>query len=256
MPDRISNACNTPDLWGWGRSIWVISAVIISLESNPVLVRIIFICSFVVFWASADITAPSDLTIIDEDTFKKRQQEAVDAVVPVYTLDQNVFLITKDKIRGFFKAGREFAQEETTATKIDEFTRTVSETYGVKIPPKDLRFLTQLKFQASMEENLINLIGKISSKGILLTKDLFLHDEQNKGLVIFINSEKEIPYQGSNIQDVKESKIKLSEEINTLELPQNEKSLLILLSHLFVSSNITFSPLKTSEREASVRQNI
>jgi membrane-associated HD superfamily phosphohydrolase len=92
--------------------------------------------------ASADITAPSDLTIIDEDTFKKRQQEAVDIVVPVYTLDQNVFLKTEDKIRDFFKAGREFAQEETTATKIDEFTRTVSETYGVKIPPKDLRFLT------------------------------------------------------------------------------------------------------------------
>ncbi len=159
--------------------------------------------------ASADITAPSDLTIIDEDTIKKRQQEAAETVVPVYTLDQNVFLKTEDKIRDFFKAGREFAQEETTAKRIDEFTRTVSETYGVKIPPKDLRFLTQLKFPASMEENLINLIGKISSKGILLTKDLFLHDERNKGLVIFINIEKEIPYQVSGIQDVQESKIKL-----------------------------------------------
>lgn len=206
--------------------------------------------------ASADITAPSDLTIIDEDTIKKRQQEAADAIVPVYTLDQNVFLKTEDKIRDFFKAGREFAQEETTAKRIDEFTRTVSETYGVKIPPKDLRFLTQLKFPASMEENLINLIGKISSKGILLTKDLFLHDERNKGLVIFIDIEKEIPYQVSGIQDVQESKIKLSEDINTLELPPNEKSLLILLSHLFVSSNITFSPFKTSEREDSARQNI
>jgi putative nucleotidyltransferase with HDIG domain len=206
--------------------------------------------------APTDITAPSDLTIIDEDTFIKRQQEAVDAVVPVYTLDQNVFLKTEDKIRDFFKTGREFSQEETTAKKIDEFTRIVSETYGVKIPPKDLRFLTQLKFPASLEENLINLIGKVSSKGILLTKDLFLHDEQNKGLVIFINSEKEIAYQVSDIQDVKESKIKLSEEINTLELPQNEKSLLILLSHLFVSSNITFSPFKTSEHEESARQNI
>ncbi len=206
--------------------------------------------------ANADITAPSDLTIIDEDTIKKRQQEAVDVVVPVYTLDQNVFLKTEAKIRDFFKAGREFAQEKTTAKKIDEFTRTVSKAYGVKFPPKDLGFLTKLKFPATMEENLINLIGKVSSKGILLTKDLFLHDEQNKGLVIFINSEKEIPYQVSDILDVKESKIKLSEKINTLELPQNEKSLLILLSHLFVSSNITFSPFKTSEREESARQNI
>jgi len=206
--------------------------------------------------APADITAPSDLTIIDEATFTKRQQEAVAAVAPVYSLDQNVFLKTEDKIRDFFKAGREFAQEKITAKKIDDFTRTVSETYGVKIPPQDLRFLAQLKFPASMEENLINLIGKISSKGILLTKDLFLHDEQNKGLVVFINSEKEIAYQISDIRDVKESKIKLSEEINTLELPPNEKSLLILLSHIFVCSNITFSPFKTSEHEESARQNI
>ena len=42
--ESIPMACRTPDFFGWGRSIWVMSAVMTTLESNPVLVRIIFIC--------------------------------------------------------------------------------------------------------------------------------------------------------------------------------------------------------------------
>ena len=50
---RIFMAWRTPDLRGWGRSIWVMSAVMTSFESKPARVRIIFICSRVVFWASS-----------------------------------------------------------------------------------------------------------------------------------------------------------------------------------------------------------
>ncbi len=41
---------------GWGRSIWVMSAVTTTLESNPARVRNIFICGRVVFWASSRMT--------------------------------------------------------------------------------------------------------------------------------------------------------------------------------------------------------
>ena len=42
-----------PCFFGSGRSIWVMSAVTTSLESNPWRVRIIFVCARVVFWASS-----------------------------------------------------------------------------------------------------------------------------------------------------------------------------------------------------------
>ncbi len=42
-----------PDVLPGGRSIWVVSPVITVFELNPSLVRYIFICSKVVFWASS-----------------------------------------------------------------------------------------------------------------------------------------------------------------------------------------------------------
>ena len=41
--------------------------------------------------APSDIIAPADLTIEDEETTEKRRKEAVETVLPVYSLDREVF---------------------------------------------------------------------------------------------------------------------------------------------------------------------
>ena len=206
--------------------------------------------------APTDMVAPADLTIEDKETTDIRRSEAEEAVLPVYNLDQNVFLITEEKIREFFSSGREFSQSALTAKQIDEFNNATFEKYGFKIPTTDLRLLARIKFPADLEENLISLIGKISSAGIILTKNLFIHGEQEKGLTLIQASGNERSINTSEIQDINESKVKLSEEINELELSSNKKALLIVLSHLFISENISFNPMETSVRQEAARQSI
>lgn len=206
--------------------------------------------------APADIIAPADLTIEDKETTENRRKAAEEAVPPAYNLDRNAFLITEEKIREFFSSGREFSQGPLTAKQIDEFNSVVFEKYGFKIPTTDLRLLTRMKFPADLEENLIGLIGKISSAGIILTKNLFIHGEQEKGLTLITSPGNERSINTSEIQDINESKVKLSEEINVLELSSNEKALLIVLSHLFVSENISFNPMETNARQKAARQDV
>lgn len=204
--------------------------------------------------ATTDIIAPANMTIEDEETTETRRQEAVDAVLPVYSLDPNVFISTEENIRALFGAGRDFSETQLNAQKIDEFNRLSKEQFNFTIPVNDLRLLARLKFPATLEENLINLIGTISAAGIILTKNLFIHDENEKGLTVIFSPGNERSLRVADIPDINESKIRLTGEINPLGLPQEEKSLLIMLSHLFVAANITYNPIETSDREDEARR--
>jgi len=199
--------------------------------------------------ASKDIIAPSDLIIEDKETTEKRIKEAEDSVLPVYIIDQNVFLTTEEKIREFFSAGRELFKNNVTTKKIEDFKQTASEKYGIEPTTNTIKTLVKLKFNARLEEILINLIGKISEQGIIVSKNLFIHGEQETGFTIIKGDGSEKISRIPEIQDIKESKEKLSEEINNLELSQNEKSLLTQLSHEFISPNINYNKMETDARK-------
>lgn len=206
--------------------------------------------------ASSDIIAPSNLTIEDEETTEKREQEAVRAVLPVYNLDPNIFLNTEEKIREFFISGREFLKKPVTAKSSQEFQQTASKKFAIEISSNNLKSLIRVKFTAKIEESLTNLIGKISANGIILSKNLFIHKEQEKGLTLIKGTEGERSIKISEILDMEESKKKLSEEINKLDLPQNEKSLLAALSNIFISPNINYSPIETEARKEQARASV
>lgn len=206
--------------------------------------------------ASSDIIAPEDLTIKDTETTEKRKTEAAEAVLPVYTLDQNVFLNTEEKIREFFSSGRDLIKKPATSKRIEDFRKTTLEKYDREISTRNVRALIKAKFSSDMEENLVNLIGKISSQGIILSKNLFIHKEQEKGLALIKSPETEKSIKVSDLLDISESKEKLSEEINKLELAQNGKSLLINLSYFFISHNINYNKVKTEERKEEARASI
>lgn len=206
--------------------------------------------------ASSDIIAPSNLTIEDEETTEKREQEAVRAVLPVYNLDPNIFLNTEEKIREFFISGREFLKKPVTAKSSQEFQQTASKKFAIEISSNNLKSLIRVKFTAQIEESLTNLIGKISANGIILSKNLFIHKEQEKGLTLIKGTEGERSIKISEILDMEESKKKLSEEINKLDLPQNEKSLLAALSNIFISPNINYSPIETEARKEQARASV
>lgn len=206
--------------------------------------------------SSFDIVAPSDLTLEDKQTTEKRKQEVADAILPVYNLDPNVFLNTEERIRGFFSSGREAFKKSASSAKIEEFKKEVQEKYSIEISEKDLRGLIRLKFASSLEENLISLIGKVSGDGIILTKNLFIHNELEKGLFLISGAGSEKPIKVSDILDITESKKKLSQEIDQLELSINSKSFLLSLSNHFIAPNITYNRLETEARKEKARAGI
>jgi len=206
--------------------------------------------------APSDIIAPADLNIEDKETTEKRKQEAEEAVLPVYSLDQNVFLNNEVKIREFFNSGRQLLSQPLTAKRIEEFQKNRREKYGLEIPSKDLTSLLGAKFAVNIEESLITLVGKVSNQGIILSKNLFIRGELERGFTLMQRRGVERNAKVDNILDMKESKEKLAAEISQLDLPRNEKSLLLSLSSLFLSPNVTFNIMETKARKDLARQRV
>jgi len=156
--------------------------------------------------ASSDIIAPFDLTIIDEETTENRKQEAVKSILPVYSLDANVFLNLEEKIRSFFTAGRELIKKSVSSKAKSDFIKEISEKYGLDISTNILDALIKNKFTKNIEENLVSLIGKISVQGIILSKTLFIHGEREKGLILVLGSENEKTASVDELLDISEKK--------------------------------------------------
>ena len=206
--------------------------------------------------ATSDIVAPTDLTIVDRETTEKRRKEAEAIVLPVYRLDPNVFLNTEEKIREFFASGREWLEGPVNIKRVAEFQKNIMDTYGLEISAATVRALAKIKFAANIEESLINLIGKISKQGVILTKNLFIHEEQEKGLTLWFTPENERNVKVPDIQDIEEGKQKLSTEIEQLELTNPEKSLLTTLSHVFIAANLNYDKIESEARKKAARDRV
>ncbi|MEE8377330.1 MAG: HDIG domain-containing metalloprotein, partial [Candidatus Aminicenantaceae bacterium] len=116
--------------------------------------------------------------------------------------------------------------------------------------------LIKKTFSSSLEENLISLIGKISSQGIILTRNLFIRGEQEKGLLLLEEDKPERTLAISEILDSEEAKALITNEIANLDLLPDEKSLLLTLSHFFISSNVTYDEIATETRKEQARAGV
>jgi putative nucleotidyltransferase with HDIG domain len=206
--------------------------------------------------ATTDIVAPMDLTIEDVETTEKRRKETVEAVLPVYRQDPNVTLNTEEKIREFFSSGRALVEKPPTTESKNTFRTDSEEIFGLQLTSTDLNNLIKVNFGETLEEILINLIIKVSDPGIIVSKNLFIHGEQEKGLVLIRSSEIEQTIQTTDILDIKESKDQLTAQINQLEITQPEKSLLIKLSHFFIPANVAYDRLVMEQRQREARESV
>lgn len=207
--------------------------------------------------AASDIIAPADNTIIDRETTEKRKQEAEEGVLPVYTLDKNVFLNTEEKIREFFNSGREWHKEASlTKENTEDFQTKILEIFGVELSSRDIISLARAKFGPELEEILISLINKTSARGIILSKNLFIHGEQEQGFTLTRGPESEKTTKVDEILDINEGEQRLTEEINKLDLSQRNKSFIISLSHSFLTPNIAYNKVETDARKSRARSRV
>ena len=207
--------------------------------------------------ASSDIVAPANLTIEDTETTEKRKIEAIESVHPVYSYDQNVFLNTEEKVREFFNLGREWLQEkQVTAARIEQFRNDMLDKFELEISSRVIGSLVRVKFAPKIEESLINLLGKTSAVGIILSKNLFIHGEQERGFTLIKSPEFEKTTKIDEILDIKESKERLTAEISSLELSSRDRFILTSLSHLFVAPNVIYDKVETESRKNQAWESI
>jgi putative nucleotidyltransferase with HDIG domain len=206
--------------------------------------------------ASSNVVAPSDMTIEDTETTEKRKQEAADGILPVYTLDENVSLNTEEKIRDLFNSGRDLIQKGPTSTRIENLKKEYADKYGTEISSNTIGSLVQEGFSTQLEENLITLIRKYSKTGIITSKNLFSHNEQERGFTLITSTGQEKTGKTSEILEIGECRKALSKEISGMDISGRKKSLLESLSNLFIKENITYNPIETELRRVNARSNI
>jgi len=206
--------------------------------------------------APADIVITEELTIEDEETTQTRRQEAEDKEPPVYRLNSKVFLNVRVKIREFCKSGRELIAEPPDGEKQREFIEASSETYFIELSPQTLRYLIKLEFSPTLEESLIALISEVSDRGIIINKGLYTHNEQDLGFILIRGAGAESKQFVTTVVDKEEAKTTLTNLINLLELPGEEKSVLTELSHSFLTANVDFDPQETATRKEAARRSV
>lgn len=206
--------------------------------------------------APSDVIAPADLTIEDTETTENRRREAAEAVLPVYVFDLNVFLNTEEKVRQFFASGREWLKTGPAKKDYVQLQKDIIDRFALELTPNDLAALEKEGFGADLEAILLGLLEKYSGQGIILSKSLFIHKEQERGFTLLRNQEGEKVIRSPDILEDKEAKDKFVAEINKLEISPRKKGLLISLSINFVAPNIAFNKVETEARKEKARAGV
>ena len=203
--------------------------------------------------ATADVMAPFDLIIEDSEETERRRNEAAESVLPVYFFDANVFANTEDKIRRLFEMGREWTAKHPSNHKAEQLKAALLEALSVDIELQDVAALARLRFPTEIEETLVLLSGKIFGQGIVLSKNLFIHGEPERGLTLRDIQGGERTVQVGELLDIGESERRFAQELERIEMSQRNRALLRNLSQVFLTANVTYNKIETERRRALTR---
>lgn len=206
--------------------------------------------------ASADITAPVDLTLEDQETTIKRRDAAEAAILPVYVYDPSVMAGTETLIRRIFTLGREALQGPEPGRAAAEIQRGIFEKTGFEITAEATSGLIRARFATDLEEGLVAVVGKVSGTGLMLSKSLFLQGEPERGFTLVQAGGPERTARVGEVLDLREAKTAAAAEIEKLDLSGRSKRLLSELAGLLLSANITYSKIETEARRAQARAGV
>jgi len=206
--------------------------------------------------AGADIIAPSDLTIEDQETTAKRRIAIEGTVLPAYRFDPGSFMETEGRIHEFFNLGRDWLRMLSGARKPEDLQKEVLDKMGIEIDLPHLTALIKAKFPAELEDGLVSVIGKISAQGIILSKNLFIQGELERGFTLTKTDGGERTARTNDVLDIKEAKERFVAEVDGLEIAARSKMLLVSLSDLFLSPNITYDKSETDARKERARMSV
>ena len=206
--------------------------------------------------AATDIVSPLDLSIEDTETTAKRRTEAEEAVLPVYTLDENAFVGSEDRIRLFFQFGREWLKTASAPVKTADLQKAVAEKLDLEISVQDLDALIKADFSPVIQETLVSLIGKVSSQGIILSKDLFIQKEEERGMILMRGPGSERAIKVDELLDLQQARERFALDVEKLEILSRNKRLLMGLAEVFLRPNVSFNRSETEARKERARSRV
>ncbi|MBN2265227.1 MAG: HDIG domain-containing protein, partial [Candidatus Aminicenantes bacterium] len=203
--------------------------------------------------APADVVAPFDLTIEDDAATAEQKAEAEAAILPVYTFDANVLANTEDKIRRVFAAGREWVAGSGGSGQFDKLQELLLDKHGLDLEPATVQTLARLEFPSDLEETLISLVAKAFSQGIIVSKNLFIHGEDERGLVLVDIRGRERQVRADSLVDIGESERRFNDDLDRIEMPVRSRAALSDLGEIFLTANVTYNKIETELRKALAR---
>jgi hypothetical protein len=206
--------------------------------------------------APSDIVAPFDLTVQDLDATNRLKAEAEKSVLPVYTYDPNVYANTEEKVHRLFAMGWAWVQKNPSGQKAEELRASVLDLLGLDLDADDVATLIRLKFPKDIEDILTGISAKIFSQGIVLSKNLFIRGEQERGLMLLTLLDGERAVKAGDILDLKESEGRFAEELGKIDIPQRTQTLLASLAQIFLSPNITYNGIETENRKSQAKARV
>jgi cyclic-di-AMP phosphodiesterase PgpH len=206
--------------------------------------------------ASADIIAPSDLTIEDQETTAKRRIAAEQGVLPVYAFDVEAAARTEGLVRKFFELGRGWTQGPAAGRGAEALQKEALDRLGVEAEARHLAALAKARFPKELEDGLVVILGKVTAPGVILSKSLFIQGELERGFTLVGAPGGERTIRVADILDIKEAKSRYAAEVDALDLPPRSKMLLINLADIFLLPNIAFDKEGTDERRSLARNSV
>lgn len=204
--------------------------------------------------APADIVAPFDLTIEDPEATAQGRAAAEAAILPVYAFDANVFANTEEKIRRLFAEGRNWTARFPDNHQSEALRAEMLDKQGVDLELADVLTLVRLKFPTDLEETLISLAAKTFSQGIIVSKNLFIHGEAERGIILVDEQGKERPVRINALFDIGESERRFNDDLARIEMPARSRAALANLGQIFMTANVTYNKIETEKRKARARE--
>ena len=204
--------------------------------------------------APADIVAPFDLTIEDPEATAQGRAAAEAAILPVYAFDANVFANTEEKIRRLFAEGRNWTARFPANHQSEALRAEMLDKQGVDLELADVLTLVRLKFPTDLEETLISLAAKTFSQGIIVSKNLFIHGEAERGIILVDEQGKERPVRINALFDIGESERRFNDDLARIEMPARSRAALANLGQIFITANVSYNKIETEKRKARARE--
>ena len=203
--------------------------------------------------APADVVAPFDLTIEDDEATARKRASAEAAIIPAYTFDPNIFANTEDKIRRLFAEGRDWSARYPDNPDAEALRTMLLDKHGIDLELADVQTLIRLKFPANLEETLVTLAAKIFSQGIIVSKNLFIHGEAENGLVLIEAPGQERQARVDDLLDIAESERRFNDDLARIEMPARSRAALANMGMIFLTANVTYNKIETEKRKARAR---